>query len=537
MERTAYNLLRDGMDAASVKATIRGRYLGVKNARWIQSAINQAKAVMASQEEGIACRIEMCEQKIKNTREKMQRLSNPLKVQGCERKVERLSARIDKLRAQIVDGSYPRAVFGSGRLHHQLSIAHGESREKLLAEWRKRRSNHLFSVGQANQHGNGNTRLLYGGDGGADRFRLEVRNWPGGDFGLDLHVPEVYSELVEAAVRKAESVKLKEDGRPFEGREGLPYSVRVIRSEGGYQVLVSFELKEPPADWSERVAGIDINPGGIGCTVASADGNLVATRFFGDSRFVTTSTNKRKWLLENAVNRMLRWCKDTHGCNAIAVEDLRFKGAYDYGARINFKLSNFMKRKMLQRIRLSALKMDMLSVVVDPAYSSRVASVKYGRRFGGFNRHQLAAFVIARRALGYGEAPVLDCLPRTRRERTMWNRCVSFYGHQPVIQTLPRREPLERKNGEDVNGGGTVTELLTAPPATTPPQTGLCHYHFPSNECTITKEIVVRRAGRVRPNGQTSQGDGARGRRVNPPDAEGYRSAVIFDVKEDDGFS
>jgi hypothetical protein len=40
MERTAYNLLREGMDAASVKATIRARY-GVKNARWIQSAINQ----------------------------------------------------------------------------------------------------------------------------------------------------------------------------------------------------------------------------------------------------------------------------------------------------------------------------------------------------------------------------------------------------------------------------------------------------------------------------------------------------------------
>lgn len=53
---------------------------------------------------------------------------------------------------------------------------------------------------------------------------------------------------------------------------------------------------------------------------------------------------------------------------------------------------------------------------------------KYGRRFGGFDRHQLAAFVIARKALGYGEAPAFDCLPRTRKKETMWDRCVRHYG-------------------------------------------------------------------------------------------------------------
>jgi len=531
MERTAYNLLRAGEDAASVKAAIRTRY-GVKNARWIQSAINQAKALMASQEERIANGIEMYQEKIKNTREKMERLSNPLKVQGCEKKVQRLQLRLDELKSQLLNESYPKVVFGSRKLHHQLSIACGGKREALRSEWRERRSNHIYSVGQANKQGNANARLLCIDNGCEAKFHLGIRNWPGDDFELDLHVPDTYSDSVKRLVGKAESIMLGKEGTPRVGLEGIPYAVRVIRSEGGYQVLVSFELGEALVEWSGRMAGIDINPEGIGCTVVSAEGNLIATKFFGDIRFVTASTNKRKWLLENAVNRMLKWCLDTHGCSAVAVEGLRLKGAYDSDARTNFKRSNFMKRKMLQRVRLSALKMGMPSVEVDPAYSSMAAMTKYGKRFGGFNRHLLAAFVIARRALGYGEAPVFDCLPTTGKERAMWNRCIGYYGYSPEVQTWPRHEPSERKSAGDVNGKKGITKLLRAPSAITSSRMGLSR-DPPLKKGDITKEIIIRRAERVRPNGQASRGGGARGHRVSPPDAEARRSAAIFDDKED----
>ena len=48
-ESSAYNMLRANMDAGSIKAILRERYR-VKNARWIQSAIKQAKAVMTSRQ-------------------------------------------------------------------------------------------------------------------------------------------------------------------------------------------------------------------------------------------------------------------------------------------------------------------------------------------------------------------------------------------------------------------------------------------------------------------------------------------------------
>ncbi len=523
MERAAYNLLREEEAAGAIKRILRERYF-VWNARWIQSAINQARAVMESQKEGIQYRIEMCSEKVRNTREKVKHLSNPLKIEGCGLKIAIHEWKAEELRKQLRERSYPRAVFGSRKLFRRMSIAGGERKEELKEEWRETRSNHFFSLGQANQRGNANTRLSY--DNPRDAFLLEMRNWPGGDFSLPLHIPHHWSGLLRSVIEGAEAVKLGGRGELLEG--GLPYSVRVVRSANGYQVLVSFELDEAIVEHAVRIAGIDINPEGVACTVVSGDGNLVTTRFFGDNRLISSSKNKRKWVLENIVNRMLRWCRDTYGCNAVALEKLKFKGAYDYSPKTNFKLSNFMRRKMLRTIRLRALKIGMLSVEVSPAYSSRVAIAKYGRRFGGFNRHQLAAFVIARRALGYGEAPVLDCLPTRKKEAMMWNHCIRYYGYQPQLQTLPRHEPMERNSVGDGNGGGGITELLTAPPAITSSRMGLSH--APNGAPFI--EGSNGRAGRVHPNGHTNRGDGATGYGVGPAPFDEMGVSTSCDTKD-----
>lgn len=526
MERTAYNLLKEGADASAVKAILRERH-DVRNARWIQSVMNQARAVMDSQEEGIQYSIEMCSEKVRNMREKVKHLSDPLRIQGCQAKMEKYESKRKGLRQQLREKSYPRAVFGSRKLLRQLSIASGDRRDELREEWKERRSNHFFSVGQANQRGNGNTRLVHRNG----NVHLEMRNWPEGDFVLPLCVPEHWSDVVRSIIRKAESVKLGRRGELLE--VGLAYSVRVIRSAKGYQVLVSFELEEPIIEWSGKMLGIDVNPEVIACTITSRDGNLIATRFFGDNRLITASRNKRKWVLESLVKKMLRWARDTYGCNAVAVERLRLKGAYDYSPRTNFKLSNFMKRRMLETVKLHALRMGMVSVEVNPAYTSKVAIAKYGRRFGGFNRHQLAAFVIARRALGHGEAPVLGCLPRNGKKKVMWNHCVRYYGYSPAIQTLLHHEPMERKSGGDDNGRGGMTRLLRARPANTSAR-GLSH-DAPVNNCAgavNTIETANRRVGSVHPNPHIKEGDGARGHRVSPPQPVGCVARLLFDTED-----
>lgn len=295
-------------------------------------------------------------------------------------------------------------------------------------------------------------------------------------------------------------------------------------------MFVTFKREEPRAEWNGRVAGIDINPAGVACTVVSEDGNLIATRFFGDNRLVSAVRNKRKWVLEDTVNRMLRWCSATYHCNAIAIENLNLSESYDSSTAANFKLSNFMRTKMLRRIRLGSVRLGLPVVEVDPAYSSLVALAKYGKRFGGANRHQLAAFVIARRALGFGEAPPKGKIPASKSEHLMWKRSSDFYGHSSLTRTLPSREPLEWKNGGDVNEERVVTELPKAPPATTSHEGRLSHFHTHGEE--TLRDTINRRAGRARPNGQASRGDGARGRRENPPDDGERRSAVMNPDRE-----
>jgi IS605 OrfB family transposase len=527
MERMAYNLLMEERDKnnkdASIKFILRERY-GIKNARWNQSVLNQAKATMSSQEEGMKYKIDLYEEKIRNTNEKIKHLSNELRISRCRAKLRKFQKRIDELREQLRNKSYPCAVFGSKKLFHQLSIAHGSRREELKKEWKEKRSNHFFSVGQSNQKGNANTKIVY--DGG--RFYLEIRNWFGRDFKLPLKVPEgskddpkKYEDLLKWLIKKAESVKLGSHGELVDGSKGLAYSVRVIRLNDDYQVLVSFDLQENASfKWNGKLLGIDINPEGIACTIVSKDGNLIATRFFKDNRLISASTNKRKWVLENLINRMLNWCSSNYNCNALAVEDLKFKGDHDYNPKTNMKLSNFMRKKMIETIKLHALGRNMIVLDVDPAYTSKVAVTKYGKKFGGFNRHQLAAFVIARRALRYKESPTEICLPMKKEEKRMWKYCSKNYcGYQSQPQTLLQHEPMECKSARADNGDETITELPKARPAGTSEKGLRSRVNTPADSRAGAVPVIAssfRQAGSVHSNPQAREGDGATGYRVGP---------------------
>ncbi|MDG6907174.1 MAG: hypothetical protein JRN20_15475 [Nitrososphaerota archaeon] len=510
MERTAYSMRREGKKATEMKFILRERY-GIKNARWNQSALNQANATVKSQEEGIKYKIELYKEKIRNTSEKINHLSNELKIAGCKTKITKFEKKAEKLREQLDDKSYPQAVFGSKKLYHQLSIASETRKKELKEEWKGKRSNHFFSVGQANQKGNANTRII-----SDDDFYLEIRNWFEEDFRIPLNVPEYAKDILKQVVRTAESVKLLE-----EGSKGLAYSVRVIKSTQGYQVFISFEPEAPLVKWSGRLSGVDINPDGIACTIVSRDGNLIATRLFKENRLISASKNKRKWVLESLINRMLNWCLCNYNCNALSVEELKFKGAYDRDSKTNYKLSNFMKKKMIEVIKLHALRKSMVVLEVNPAYTSMVAIAKYGMQFGGFNRHQLAAFVIGRRALGYKESPTGICLVKTRKEKKMWRYCSKNYGYKSQLQTLLLHEPMEWKSAWADNGEGTVTELLNKarPASTSETEKGLrSHINAPADDRAGYVSVIAptgRQAGSVHPNRHISEGDGATEHRVD----------------------
>jgi IS605 OrfB family transposase len=188
------------------------------------------------------------------------------------------------------------------------------------------------------------------------------------------------------------------------------YSIRVSRTINGYETLVTFDIPEiSTTKWNKRnIAGIDLNPEGIACTIVSPNGNLVKTRFFKEPALATASTNKRKNILGELVKKVTNRAKKTYSCNLIVLELLKFKRAYDSNANNNRILSNFAKEKMIQTFKAKAIKECMIIAEVDPKYSSKIALEKYAKQLQAFQRHELATFIIARRALGYSEQPTLN---------------------------------------------------------------------------------------------------------------------------------
>ncbi|MDI6819302.1 MAG: hypothetical protein QMC89_00090 [Candidatus Hodarchaeaceae archaeon] len=481
MVRTAYNRLPENKQTDEIVRSLQVRY-GVENWRWCQWAIARAQGVIRSQKELLPLYAEMYAQKIASVKQRMDRVVDPLKKAGFKARIEKLERKKAEVEKHLAAGTVPRAVFGSRKLMGELSKGKG-SREG----WRRRRSNQFFSVGQANQNGNANTRIVKHEDG----YSLEVRNWPSGDFEVGLRVPGYYKRLLDAALGS-----------------GVAYSVRVKRTERNYQALISFEVNETPLQpWDgKRVAAIDVNPAGIAVTVVTPDGNLFASRWFHEPALVHARTEKRSWLAANLVKRAFCWAKG-YGCNAVVVERLKFGTVQEGNHRANRACSNFLRRKLIELIKLRALKLEWVCAEVNASYSSITSELKYGKQFSCFNGHQPAALVLGRRALGYGErlnVKQLEKLPKRRRAHAA--RIISsLYGHRHEL-LMPRPGTDGRMPCGDDRGESAFDERVTSHTAVT----------------LVLPRLSVMLGGGCWPDeGQ------ARGYGVNPPPCEGVKLGSV----------
>jgi len=462
MVRTAYNQLRKDRQTDEVVKLLQTRY-GIENWRWCQWAILQAQATINSQRELLPIYVEMYAEKIARVRRKMERTADPLKKKGYLARIRKLERRKAQVEKHIDAGTVPPAVFGSRKLFEDLST-HKGSRE----EWHQHRSDQFFSVGQANQKGNANTRIKRD-------YVFEVRNWPYGDFKVKLHVPAYYQPLLDAMLTS-----------------GIAYSVWVKRTKRNYQVMISFEADETPQPWNgDRIAAIDVNPKGLAVTIVSPDGNLFASRWFSEPALVHAHTEKRSWLAANLVKRAFKWAKG-YGCNAVVVERLKFGIAQESGHGCNRVYSNFLRKKILSLIRLRALKLEWICAEVNAAYSSVAGRLKYCHSFSCFNGHQLAALVLGRRAFGYGERLNVAQVKTISKHRAYAVKTIS-QSHRHLF-LRPCLSADGRIDGEDAKEASALTKRVTPHTAATSlPRLSLLGGGCPENE------------------------SGVRGYRVNPP--------------------
>lgn len=432
------------------------------NWRYCEHAARDADAELKSQRELLPLYLSDTFDKKEEVDSRLTKAKSPRKRERLQRSLLRLEKRKRFLEKHIADGTIPKVIFGTRKLF--IDRVKGAISNQ---EWKDARNGQLYSIGQANQRGNANVRIDWGGKRVGINFpeRIEPREAKGRVYRVkntrrwfDLRVNERF---------RAHMDSLRESGSA--------YSVRVLRRGGGrrYFVQVSFEIALPsPLKIPERVCSIDSNPEGFAAAVVSRDGNLLTHRFFRDDRLVYASEEKRESIIGQLVAKIVAWARE-NGAEAFAIENLHIKGSRSFGRRANRVVYAFVRKKFSENLMTRCWKEGFPVGMVNPAYTSKIGDAKYKEMYG-LSVHEAAAFCIGRRFFGHGEKleepiPMTAKDGKSRRKVPVCYVWASVYGYQ--YSADPRMEPPGRKGSAGEKRGGGNEAVFTGRPAfeRTPP--------------------------------------------------------------------
>ncbi len=290
-------------------------------------------------------------------------------------------------------------VFGGRKLFEKLSKNHlkGKVRAKLKKEWKERRQGTLYSVGQANNKGNQNTRFVKIGDEWFLRINTGNREW-------------IYAKVLRSVKRERDKwidfiwrlTEAELSGAWF------PYTVEIKLREGELYAFVSFEevLPEVTITKDFGVIGIDLNasPLHIAWAEVSKDGNLVSYGQISMHELLEKETAKqRKDYLYKLAHEITNLAKEKG--KAIAIERLRkvSKGQRGDGkGKLRKRLHNWIYAGLLDKLKKVARRKGIQVIEVNPAFTSVIGALKYCPNYL-IDKDTAGAYVIGRRALGFKE--------------------------------------------------------------------------------------------------------------------------------------
>jgi transposase, putative, N-terminal domain len=289
-------------------------------------------------------------------------------------------------------------IFGSRKVFEQLKKNHltGKRRKQLKTKWKESRQGNLYSRGDKSKQGNLNLRFQWINDKFYLRINIGDRQY-------------IYAKVIRSVKREKDKwidfmlmlLKANESGSWF------PYSVRLKLKNGNVYAFISAEEKLPPVTIKKDsgVIGIDINAYPFHLTLAtmSKDGNLENYQAISLHELLDVSSEKRQYLEWQIAHQIIEIAKKEN--KAIAIENLDKlpKGKRGDGfAKLRQKLQKWIYKRLLNKIEITARRNGIEIRKVNPAYTSLIGKLKYAPQFN-IDKDIAAAFVIARRGLGYKE--------------------------------------------------------------------------------------------------------------------------------------
>jgi len=183
------------------------------------------------------------------------------------------------------------------------------------------------------------------------------------------------------------------------------YDVRLTsRSDGRFDVLVTWEAEIPQIEVVPGAIGIDINPSGCAVVEVDGEGNLMSHTFLSQQRMQFASKAKRRSDVELMAVEIVRRAEESH--KSVVVEDLKFRDKKG-SKKFNRMRHNFLFAKITEAVERRAIGRGIPVVRINPAFTSDLGVLKYQRMYS-MNDHCSAALVIARRGLGITEKQTFD---------------------------------------------------------------------------------------------------------------------------------
>ena len=355
--------------------------------------------------------------------------SRAFKIHNITRRREDLARRLVALEAE----RHPRICFGSRKLfnaQHHLAKNGFASHADWRARWQARREAQFFVLGSKDESGGcqGCVMTHLGGS----RFALKLRLDGKAKRHIALEASFAYgADHLLAALEAGQAI-----------------SYRFLLDHRGWRVFASTAVMQTPTFSDVRLGaiGVDFNVGFVSVSETDRFGNIIGSR---DVPMVTAGLSKHatQTTISAAVRDII-----AIACKAqkpISIEYLDFgkkKAQLSYASPGRQRmLSSFAYTRSAQTVGARAHDAGIEVVEVRAAYSSKIGSQKYARRYG-LSGHRAAAFVLARRGQRFPDR--LKPSSRKRFATTCKDRC------EPVIGRL---------NGKG-NRGKARLETYTRPP-------------------------------------------------------------------------
>jgi IS605 OrfB family transposase len=282
-----------------------------------------------------------------------------------EVKLQRITKKLDN----------PKLVFGGRKAWEDLKAG-----VITKDEWTKNRDNQIYARGDSTKSGNLNIRII----GDILRITVGTRKWAT----YKLFVSDKFQEELKQMLAN-----------------GCAYNVRLKRKDDEhFKVIIDYQVDEPERTtgigFENGVIGVDTNPDRIAVANVSADGNLVETKTFINTRILYGSTDKRNYDIGCLVKKVINYAKEQD--KGIVFENLEFKKDKSGNRQWKRMQSNFVWRKFLTLLERKCIEHGIQYKKVNPAFTSIIGKYKY-RWMHKISIHESAAYVIGRRGLGYNE--------------------------------------------------------------------------------------------------------------------------------------